>query len=103
MLDWFKTLLAAFTATPLPTLVVLLVGALAWMAKKWVGAVEAGKAELIAMQKEQLAQALKLAPLLELIAPVLRDATDTLERVEVLVGRKGKPRPVLVPPPEAKP
>jgi hypothetical protein len=99
--EWFDTLLKAFSATPFPTFVVLLVGALGWMARKWVGAIEAGKNELIAMQKEQLAQALKLAPLLELIAPVLRDATDVLERVEVVVGRKGKPRNPVVP--EAKP
>lgn len=100
MQEWFSTLLKAFVATPFPTLVVLLVLSLGWMAKKWVGAIEAGKAELIAMQKEQLAQALKLAPLLELIAPVLRDATDVLERVEGLVGRKGKPRTPIAP--EAK-
>jgi hypothetical protein len=107
VIDWFTTkFIPSLVATPFPTLLAFSILALAWMARKWVGAIEQSKTDLTATQEKRIEQAMKLAPLLEVIGPVLRDVTDTLERVEALVGRKGKQRnPLPLPPPvpEAKP
>ena len=95
MLDWFKTVLAAFVATPFPTLVVLLVGALGWMAKKWVGSIQESKEQQLALITSMLKVTERNGLVLELAQKSLDANEETLSDVRVQLDKllNRKPRP----------
>jgi DNA-binding protein H-NS len=95
MLEWAKALVASLVATPFPTLVALLIGALGWMSRKWVGSVQESKEQQLALITSMLKVTERNGLILEMAQKSLDANEETLADVRTQLDKllNRKPRP----------